>query len=91
MNLEKLHIIQAFPGRFGFVGKVPLDLIYEQQDGTPLTEKQREMVRHLGPGNLSQYPRIKSTVFLSRQEALDAFEAWKEANPEHASQIELAA
>lgn len=59
--------IQYPSGRWGLVGKVPIDLLYTMADGSPLTEKMIEGIRHCGAGLYRK--RIRSVTFASKEEA----------------------
>lgn len=69
-NLPANAVIQYPSGRWGFAGKVQVDLAYTRADGSPLTDKDIENVRSFGP----RLAHVKSVTFATEQQAIAALE-----------------
>jgi hypothetical protein len=67
---DKTHIIQLPTGRWGFVGRVPVALAYQQEDGSEPTAKQAEIIRGFGP----RLAGVKARVYETRLEAHNALQ-----------------
>jgi len=63
-----LHVIQFPSGRFGFAGRVPLELAYRRADGSVPTEAEVSDDLRL-PGN---FRALKARTFETREEACSA-------------------
>lgn len=64
------NLITQFPsGRWGFVGSVNAQLIYQRKDGQPLTDKDCQDIASFGPGLLRH---IESLSWATAQEAEQA-------------------
>ena len=69
-NITGIHTLKCPAGRFTLVGTVPVSLVYEQADGSPLTDKQAETIALCGPGLLRD--KIRSITYATREEAREA-------------------
>jgi len=70
LNVNALHVIQYPSGRFGFVGRVPTALAYENLDGSPINERQAAAAAHCGPG--FAVPKIRKQTWTTREAAIVA-------------------
>lgn len=69
-NITGIHTLECPTGRWTLVGTVPVSLVYEQADGSPLTEKQAEIIVLCGPGLLRG--KVRSITYATREEATAA-------------------
>ena len=66
-HITGIHTLKCPTGRWTLVGTVPVGLVYEQADGTPLTDKQAETIAHCGPGLLRD--KVRPITYATREEA----------------------
>ena len=68
MVTYSLSLIQNPTGTWSFVGKVPEILAYARRDGKPLTDEDRQVIQHCGPGFRKK--QIKTVTFATSEEAV---------------------
>lgn len=67
-----IRAIKVPSGRFVLVGTVPISCSYTRKDGSPISDKQAEGIRHAGPGFVSD---LKHVTYATEAEALAAAQA----------------
>jgi N12 class adenine-specific DNA methylase len=70
-RVEGPQVIQAPSGKWGFVGRVPQDVAFVQDDGSDITQDQAKRIKIAGPGFVKG---IKERLFDTEQAARDFLE-----------------
>lgn len=70
MQTNSLILLEQLAGIWSFVGRVPETLAYRREDGQPLTDKERQTIKHCGPG-FCRDPKVSAVTFESEEQALD--------------------
>ena len=68
-RVKRVQIIET-RGAFHLVGNVPITLAYTMEDGSPLTDRAIEAIRHCGPG----FAKVKAVRFETREAAQAAID-----------------
>ena len=67
--------IQEYKSGFGFIGSgIPGKLLYEKIDGSPMTTKDFDAIKHCGPGLFRK--TIREVRFPTREAAQKALDDW---------------
>jgi hypothetical protein len=84
-RIRGVTLLQYPSGRWGFAGRVPMDLSYRNKDGSPITEELADSIRSFGPGLFKN--KVDSVSFDTAEDAIEAARALG-VEPDNASKYE---
>lgn len=75
-GIQSCFVIDYPNGRWGFVGRVPADLMYAHKDGTACSEEELlELRRSSNPAMSMNQLKVKTLSWATKEEAVAAAEA----------------